>query len=281
MNASMSGASPTRRRIQQSSEDRMPAWDSIFPGLEAEPGTERLQAQHKALWERIRKRGTQMTIAEEKELNCLFLAIFPKVLQDRPLDLEDIETEFEDDDDPLSDVVLNGVEKGPSMSVIGSRFKKAAGWPPLVYVALGLALSAVWALGTSVQVLTSEAWIMHKSMNQIGFTAFGQLFDACSGNLAPDMWIPFTFGWGVQFALIVASIGIELPRDPEWRYWLAWGAILGLIAVNSCGDFSSSASYGFWGQCGFTLVVFFVTFCMGLFAIMAFKHAWEVMKASR
>lgn len=164
------------------------------------------------------------------------------------------------------------------MSVIGSRMRKVAPhWPPLVYAGLGVALSAVWALGTSVQVLTSEAWIMHKSMSDINFTAFGQLWDACQGNLTSDMWIPFIFGWGVQFALIVASIGIELPKEPEWRYWLAWGAIIGLIAVNSCGDFASSASYGFWGQCGFTLVIFFVTFCMGLFAIMAFKHAWVVM----
>jgi hypothetical protein len=138
-------------------------------------------------------------------------------------------------------------------------------------------LPGVWALGTSVQVLTSEAWMMGQTMNQINFTAFGQLWDAVRGQLSPDMLVPFMFGWGVQFALIVASIGIELPPYPRWRYYLAWVSVIGLIGVNSCGDFSSSAKYGFWGQCGFTFTIFFVTFCMLLFAIMAFKHVWSVM----
>ncbi len=152
-----------------------------------------------------------------------------------------------------------------------------AHWPPLVYVGMGLALLAVWALGTSVQVLTSEAWMMNTSLSQINFTAFTQLWAALTGHLPTEMFVPFTFGWGVQFALIVASIGIELPREPQWRYWLASASVIILICVNSCGDFTSSARYGIWGQFGFTAVVFFVTFCMLLFAIMAFKHAWSVM----
>ncbi len=155
-----------------------------------------------------------------------------------------------------------------------------AHWPPLVYVIMGVALSAVWALGTSVQVLTSEAWMMHQPMHAINFTAFGQLWQAVTGQLPTEMFVPFTFGWGVQFALIVASIGIELPPHPRWRYYLAWTAVIGLICVNSCGDFVSSAVYGIWGQCGFTLVVFFITFCMLLFAIMSFKYAWNVMHRS-
>jgi hypothetical protein len=160
------------------------------------------------------------------------------------------------------------------MHMLGS----VAHWPPLVYVVIGVALGGIWALGTSVQVLTSEAWMMHRAMNQIDFTAFGQLVQAVKGQLDPNMLVPFMFGWGVQFALIVASIGIELPPYPRWRYWLAWCAVIGLIGVNSCGDFASSSQYGFWGQAGFTLVIFFVTFCMLLFAIMSFKHAWAVMR---
>src|SRR5689334_1733606 len=95
----------------------------------------------------------------------------------------------------------------------------AAHWPPIVYVAIGIAIGAVWALGTSVQVLTSEAWMLGKTMKQIDFSAFGQLWQAVSGHLPAEMLVPFMFGWGVQFALIVASIGIELPPDPEWRWW--------------------------------------------------------------
>lgn len=153
-----------------------------------------------------------------------------------------------------------------------------ANQPPLVYLLVGFGLLGIWALGTSVQVLTSEAWMMGKTMNQINFTAFGQLIDAATGHLQPEMYIPFIFGWGVQFALIVASIGIELPKEPAWRYWLAWTAVFGLIGVNSCGDFASSSKYGIWGQCGFTLVVLFITFVVLLFAIMAFKHAVAVFR---
>lgn len=153
-----------------------------------------------------------------------------------------------------------------------------ANWPPAFFCVLGVVLLGIWALGTSVQVLTSEAWMMGRAMKQIDFTAFGQLIDAVTGHLLPDRYVPFMFGWGVQFALIVASVGIELPRHPAWRYWLSWLAVGGLIVINSCGDFASSSQYGVWGQLGFTLVVFFITFCMLLFSIIAFKHAWTLMK---
>src|SRR5579884_2255763 len=165
------------------------------------------------------------------------------------------------------------MQRGRGFQMLSS----VAHWPPLVYVLLGIALGGIWALGTSVQVLTSEAWMMGIPMNKIDFSAWGQLRDAATGHLASSMLIPFMFGWGVQFALIVTSVGIELPPYPRWRYWLAWGVSGGLVVVNSCGDWNSSSNYGFWGQAGFTLVVFFITFCMLLFAIMAFKHAWNVM----
>ena len=112
--------------------------------------------------------------------------------------------------------------------------------PPIVYGALGLLCGGFWALGTSVQVLTSEAWITHQSLSTIGFTAFGQLADAVSGKLAPDMWIPFTFGWGVQIALIVAAVGVELPKRPAWRWWLAVGS-----------QFWSHHRQFLWGLCEF------------------------------
>ena len=166
------------------------------------------------------------------------------------------------------------IQQSRGYQVLGN----VAHWPPLVYVLLGAALGGIWALGTSVQVLTSEAWMMGKGMDQINFTAWGQLYQAVTGQLPSGMYVPFTFGWGVQFALIIASIGVELPPHPAWRYWLAWLSVGGLIFVNSCGDWNSSAQYGIWGQAGFTIVVFFITFCMLIFCIMAWKHAWHLMK---
>src|SRR6516164_7681249 len=62
--------------------------------------------------------------------------------------------------------------------------------PPLVYAALGLITGGFWALGTSVQVLTSEAWMMKATMDKVSFNAYGQLWDACQGHLPGHMLIP-------------------------------------------------------------------------------------------
>ncbi len=153
--------------------------------------------------------------------------------------------------------------------------------PPIVYALLGLVCGAFWLLGTSVQVLTSEAWMMRKTMDTVSFTAFGQLWDAAWGHLPSGMLIPFVFGWGVQMALVVASVGVELPRRPAWRWWLSVGSCAVLIIANSCGDFASSAQYGWWGQWDFTAVIFFLTFVMLIFAIMAFRHAFALAKAQQ
>lgn len=150
--------------------------------------------------------------------------------------------------------------------------------PPIVHLLLGLVCLFFWALGTSTQVLTSEAWMMHKTMSQITFSAFGQLWDAAHGQMPDGMLVPFLFGWGVQIALIIASVGVELPRKPAWRFYLAAWSCAGLIIVNSCGDFTGSAEYGFWGQSGFTIVIFFLTFVMMLFVIMCFRHAFALAK---
>jgi hypothetical protein len=150
--------------------------------------------------------------------------------------------------------------------------------PPLVYFVLGLVTGGFWALGTSVQVLTSEAWMMHQTLDQISLNAFGQLRDAIVGHLPQAMLVPFFFGWGVQLALMVSSVGVELPKKPAWRWWLAVGSCTVLIVANSCGDFASSAQYGFWGQLGFSSVIFFLTFVMAIFTIMAFRHAFHLAR---
>lgn len=162
---------------------------------------------------------------------------------------------------------------------IAAMNKISSTQPPIVYAALGLICGGFWALGTSVQVLTSEAWMMRTTLDRISFNAFGQLWDAAHGQLGGDLLMPFIFGWGVQMALVVGSVGVELPRKPAWRWWVSVGSCVVLVVANSCGDFASSVKYGFWGQCGFTTVIFFLTFVMMLFTIMAFKHAFTLAKA--
>src|SRR5438105_11076683 len=173
--------------------------------------------------------------------------------------------------------------KGVSMAInqqqVNAQQKIIAGMnkhhiqPPVVYLILALVCFGFWALGTSTQVLTSEAWMMGKTMRTISITAYGQLWEIITTQRTDVPLIPFVFGWGVQLALIVAAIGVELPRKPAWRFRLAAGSSMLLIVANSCGDWAGSAEYGFWGQCGFTAVIFFLTFVMLIFAIEALKKA--------
>jgi hypothetical protein len=151
--------------------------------------------------------------------------------------------------------------------------------PPIVYLILGVICLGFWTLGTSTQVLTSEAWMMQESMKIIPtVTAYGQLWDIIFVHKSDIPLIPFMFGWGVQLALIVSAVGVELPRKPVWRFRLAAWSSAGLIIANSCGDWAGAAEYGFFGQVGFTAVIFFLTFVMLIFAINAFKHAWTLAR---
>jgi hypothetical protein len=151
--------------------------------------------------------------------------------------------------------------------------------PPIVYLLLGVLCLAFWALGTSTQVLTSEAWMMQQSMKILpNATAYAQLWQVITTQHSDVPLAPFMFGWGVQLALIVTAIGVELPKKPVWRYRLAAWSSAALVIANSCGDWAGSAEYGFWGQMGFTAVIFFLTFVMLIFAIMAFKHAFALAK---
>jgi hypothetical protein len=153
-------------------------------------------------------------------------------------------------------------------------------WPPLVDLIAGIFLLAIWAGGTAVQVLTSEAWFAHSTLTSFNvLAAYQQLWQFVHGDMSTSLLAPFMFAWGTQAALVVASIGIELPRHPEWRYKGAWALMWLLVAVNSAGDFSSTSGYGFWGQLGFTTAVLFATFVVGLLAVMCFVRATQKIKA--
>ena len=115
----------------------------------------------------------------------------------------------------------------PSVVRPSSRSRKhalvqhMATWPPVVYAILGLFALLFWAGGTAIQVQTSEAWIMGVPLKDFpSIATFGQLWEFAWGRLPVTALVPFSFGWGVQVALIIASVGVELPRRPRWRFCL-------------------------------------------------------------
>lgn len=157
-----------------------------------------------------------------------------------------------------------------------ARFTQVATWPPLVYIILGVVCLGVWAAGTAIQVQTSEAWMMGTVVNRIPTLAtFAQVGLFISGGLPESLVVPFAFAWSAQIALIAASVGIELPKEPKWRYYTSWAVVILLIGTNSAGDWSYSAQYGTWGQIGFTMAILFLTFFVGLLAVMCFVHAFR------
>lgn len=110
---------------------------------------------------------------------------------------------------------------------------------------------------------------MHTGVSMVvsPLSAIGQIWDFLWGHLAPGLLIPYTFSWGVQMATLIASIGVELPREPWYRFWGCIAILAIMISVNSCGDYQGAAPYGGWGQLGFTAVVLFLTFVVGLMSI--------------
>lgn len=173
---------------------------------------------------------------------------------------------------------VNNNQSNHFRSQAASLAKKAAQWPPLVWLALGIILGVFWLGGTCTEVSTSIAWMTRQPVQYVGFSPLWQFVDFFHGTMSPNMLMPFIYAWGVQGAGMVGSFGVELPREPKWRYWVAIGLCVVLIVSNSGGDWESSKEYGFWGQCGFTTVLLFITFGMGLFSIMAFRHAFSRMK---
>jgi hypothetical protein len=166
--------------------------------------------------------------------------------------------------------------------VVAKKVVQVTSWPPLVYFVLGVLAFVFWAAGTAVQVQTSEAWIMSAKVDAFPtLSTFGQVVDFFAGRLPASQIVPFMFAWGVQIALIIASVGVEMPKHPAWRYYLSWSVVILLIGVNSAGDFAYSSAYGFWGQTGFTLVILFVTFCMGLIAVVCFMQGFKRMSSER
>jgi hypothetical protein len=156
-------------------------------------------------------------------------------------------------------------------------------WPAWGHlIAAGVALT-VWFAGTSVQVETSEAWIASAlTKTQISatiaehFSVFGQIGAFWAGGLDHYQVVSYLFAWGTQAALILFSIGVDLPAHTKGykarSQVFIWTCIL-LIALNSLGDWFYSGDFGFWGQCGFVLALFVTTFCFGYVAIHQIHRA--------
>ena len=149
-------------------------------------------------------------------------------------------------------------------------------WPAWGYlVSAGIAFG-VWLGGTAVQVQTSEDWfssalgVKPTGTMQPHFSVFNQIALFWNGGLDTQHVPPFMFAWAVQAALVLFSIGVDLPAHTKGhmiRSRLFIASCIGLIITNSLGDWYYSEAFGHWAQLGFVLALFVSTFCFGYIVI--------------
>lgn len=144
---------------------------------------------------------------------------------------------------------------------------------PLWYILGGLAVGFGWLWGNTVQIQTSEAWILQLRTGislAPHFAILLQIADFFNGNLTQTQVIADTWGWGNQFIILICSIGVEFPaHTPTARKrasWFGWGCLL-FIILNSIADFSYSALGGFWQQLAFAGMCLMMSFFFGLLSI--------------
>ena len=166
--------------------------------------------------------------------------------------------------------------------IVANALKQASShWPAWGYLVTAAIALVVWLGGTAVQVQTSESWISQTRISAVlqpHFSIFGQLSLFWSGGLTQVQVVAYLFGWGVQAALILFSLGIDLPQHTvgaKRRSALFSWACAGLILINSMGDWYYSATFGFWGQLGFSFALFITTFCFGYVAVWALHRGFR------
>lgn len=144
---------------------------------------------------------------------------------------------------------------------------------PLWYLLGGLAVGFGWLWGNTLQIQTSEAWILQlKSGIALAphFAILGQITDFFGGTLTQSQVIADTWGWGNQFIILICSIGIEFPahtpKAQRRAAWFGWGCLL-FIILNSLADFSYSALGGFWQQLAFAGICLMMSFFFGLLSL--------------
>ncbi len=101
---------------------------------------------------------------------------------------------------------------------------------PFWYILGGLAVGFGWLWGNTVQIQTSEAWILQlKTGIDLAphFAILLQVADFFNGNLTQSQVIADTWGWGNQFIILICSIGVEFPaHTPTAKRrasWFGWG----------------------------------------------------------
>lgn len=139
-----------------------------------------------------------------------------------------------------------------------------------LFLGAGLLFFALW--GVTVQLTTSEAWFMGKSVTTSITPYFGILTQPVlffQGKLTGLQLEAFTYAWGVEIVQFLFSTGLVFATLKHNRV-ASWICLIGCVAImilDSASDYLFNAAANGWQQAGFSLVVFMMAFGLTYYAL--------------
>jgi hypothetical protein len=143
---------------------------------------------------------------------------------------------------------------------------------PLPMLILGIALIGFWVLASTLQIQTSEAFILNGPAVKFNpdWAILMQPIDLVQGHLSQDMAKAVMWGWGIELMFLILIVGYEIAHESvkassqTLAGWFRTGTIV-LVAFDGWTDFQyGQLASGLWGQLAFALVTAFVVMFFGI-----------------
>ena len=151
---------------------------------------------------------------------------------------------------------------------------------PLPLLLVGAALLLFWILASTLQIQTSEAFILKGPAVSLApnWGILRQPFELIGGQLSIDTAKAAMWGWGIELIYLVCIVGYEVAHegvmDSNHRLaaWFRTGAVA-LIAFDAYTDVQyGQLASGFWGQVAFALVTSFIVAFFGIVGLRLIEH---------
>ena len=151
---------------------------------------------------------------------------------------------------------------------------------PIPVILVGLALVVFWALGSMLQIQTSEAFILCGPAVTFvpNWSILRQPVDLIQGHLTTEMAKATMWGWGIELIYLVCIVGYEVAHEGvrssnhHLAAWFSTGTVA-LIAFDAYTDFQyGQLASGFWGQVAFALVTAFIVAFFGIVGFRLIEH---------
>jgi hypothetical protein len=151
---------------------------------------------------------------------------------------------------------------------------------PLPILLVGLALLAFWILASTLQIQTSEAFILKGPAVTLApnWGILKQPVELVQGYLSTDMAKAAMWGWGIELIYLVCIVGYEVAHESvksSNRHLASWfrTGVVALIAFDAYTDFQyGQLASGPWGQLAFALVTAFIVAFFGIVGFRLIEH---------